>query len=220
MALIDWIFTILLIVLSGAVGYIYLLFFKERDDLSEQVRKLYRRIDKLPGDSNNARSIMKRIESLEASVKGLQRITNGKKQPNNVNGAPFSKRDDLRGATSYHSETTAPSDQVATKPGTGSELEVDSRLWVKKTTDGLHRLELAERPTDIYLSPQGDRFLLHIVRLEPANLSNIVILYGEVLEIPSGFESVKSLEMVRYPEYEEKNGSFAFVTKGKIQINQ
>lgn len=220
MALIDWIIIILLILLSGAVGLLYWLFIKERNELIDQFRNLHRRIDRLQGDSNNTRSIVKRVESLEANVRGLLKPNNGKKQPNNVNGTSFSKRDDQRGVTSYQTETTTPSDQMETKPKTDSDNEVDSRIWVKKTTDGLHRLEQTEKPTDIYLSPQGDRFILHIVKLEPANLSNIVILFGDVLDIPVGFESVKSLEMVVHPIYEELNGSYVFISKGKIKVNQ
>ncbi len=220
MAMIDWIIIILLILLGGAVALLYWLFIKERNELIDQFRNLHRRIDRLPGDSNNTRSLVKRVESLEASVKGLIKPNNGKKQPNTVNAASCSKRDDQGGDKSYNTETTAPSDQVKTNPGTDSEQEVDSRLWVKKTTDGLYRLELAENPTDIYLSPQGDKFLLHIVRLEPANLSNIVILYGNVLDIPSGFEYVKSLEMVVHPTYEEQHGSYVFISKGIIKVNQ
>lgn len=220
MALIDWIIIILLILLSGAVALLYWLFIKERNELINQFRNLPRRIDNLPGNSTNTRTLVNRVESLEANVRGLLKLNNGKKQPNNVNGTSFSKRDDQRGVTSYQIETTAPSDQMETKPKTDSDNEVDSRIWVKKTTDGLHRLEIAEKPTDIYLSSQGDRFLLHIVRLEPSNFSNIVILFGDVLDIPVGFESVKSLEMVVHPIYEELNGSFVFFSKGRIKVNQ
>ncbi|MCB5253980.1 MAG: hypothetical protein LHW51_13535 [Candidatus Cloacimonetes bacterium] len=220
MGLLDWIFVILLILLCGAVGLLYWLFIKERNELINQFRNLHRRIDRLPGDSNNTRSIVKRVESLEANVKGILKPNNGKKQPINVNGTSFSKRDDQRVVTSYNTETSTPSDQKETKPKTDSDNDVGSRIWVKKTTDGLHRLELAEKPTDIYLSHQGNRFILHIVRLEPSNLSNIVILYGDVLDIPAGFESVKSLEMVDHPMYEEQHGSYVFISKGKIKVNQ
>jgi len=202
----------LLSLIIGSLVYLYLISHQERNALSEEIRKLHKRIDKILSDSSTNRSLVKRMDSLEASFANL-------KMQSGVASTHFSEKQIQKEAKPVISETATTSDDMITIKPNVQEIETDTRIWVKKTIGGLMTLDKSERPTDIYLSRQNEKFTLHIVKLVPSNINNISILYGDILDIPVGFDSITSIEMEKYPVYEEQNSSYINISRGKLKIN-
>ncbi|MDD2300061.1 MAG: hypothetical protein PHI70_08410 [Proteiniphilum sp.] len=210
----------LLVITWVAAGLMIWLYLRDRKVIYSRIGELNHRKDSFSTGSSKTPIHEKRIKSLEDELKNIRQKLNGYDHSGSKQTPPGKPPM----SNSYANPVIESIQPSAVPKSNGSSDHIDhgenDKLWVKRTSDGLHRLELAERPTGIFLVSKGNRYLLHLEKLEPSNLSNIIALYEEVLDIPVGFESIKSLEMEKHPEYEKKNDYFVFQSKGKIKINE
>jgi len=215
-----FLFLVLLLITWAAMGLLARRFIMENKELRDRTRELLWKLGELkPANSKNT-IYEKRIKALEDEIQNFKRKKNGLQQPDTNPGTPETNQSVTNSNVPIDNSTRISKDQEIITPSTSSEKETKTPLWVKRTQEGLFRLEKADKPTEMFLIPQGNRFLLNIKNLEPSNYSNIVVLFDDVLEFPVGPEFIGSLKMEKHPEYEEQNGQFVFIAKGKIKVNQ
>ena len=218
--MLDYIFIGLILITWVAIAFLAWRFLMENKALRERTRETLWKLGELkPANSKNS-VYDKRIRTLEEEVKNINKRINNKQQLVTTHTTPDHDLPSLKGDLPLNSSAPIGQSPKIIAPASSPEDENDRVLWVKKTRDGLHRLELADKPTGMFLSPKGNRFLLNIEKLEPANYPNIVVLFNDVLEFPVGHDSVGSLAMEKHPEYEKQNDQFIFVAKGRIKVNQ
>lgn len=220
MTLYNLILTGFLVITWAAAGLLIWWYLRDRKDIYSSIRELYHRKGGSTIDSSKTPILEKRIKSLEDDLKIIQKKLNGSNHSGSKQTPPSKDQKSKSEATPVIESIQPSAGQKSNGSADHIDQSVNDRLWVKKTSDGLQRLELAEKPTGIYLISNEKRYLLHIDKLEPSNLSDIIFLYDDVLDIPAGYESVKSIEMEKYPEYEKKNDFYVFLSKGKIKINE
>lgn len=224
MRLADYVFIGLFAVQGLAIVYLYLMFIRERNDIWDQIRKLFRYLPGHKPDHSKIPVFEKRLQVLEENVKGMAAKNLATAEPSAGESNHTQSKGEEEGgagssAKSQQDKASLGHEQVL-KPAVATLPKADPRIWVEKTTDGLMRLKRSDKPKDIYLEQEKEIFKLHLANMSVDELHNLTILYEDILDFPTGFGSVSKLEMEVYPEYEEKNGFFIFRKKGRIKIYQ
>lgn len=151
------------------------------------------------------------MDELQIRITRLEKILETKDPPSDE------KEEKKASVTTGKDEQTR--DNVKPIQGQGTETK-DKRIWVEKTNEGLKRLVAAESPGEMFLLQVQNKYHLHLTDLRPDKVYIITSLYKDIIDFPSGYNTVSSIEMVQYPEYERQKDYFVFQRKGKINITR
>lgn len=228
MTLTDIILSGLIAALGTALAYLYLLFAKERNEISHSLRDFRKRFGVKGTETNKIQALENKFQDLEARVQGLSGQSGKKITPKGWKDQEKDNRESEYigpAVTERAEEGYVCIPETRAKGGIGEEQPdptnpSEKRLWVEKTLDGLMRLQKTDKPKGIYLVEANKKYQLHLANMDPGLLANFTILYKDILEFPAGYSSVSSLEMEEHPVYEKQNEFYLFRKKGKIKINQ
>ncbi|HOY85485.1 MAG TPA: hypothetical protein PLQ80_09345 [Candidatus Syntrophosphaera sp.] len=213
----NYVYIGLFAVFGIAIAALYYLLFREIRDNRESARHYHSQSSR-PSHSVAYPSDVGKIPNIIWRLDDLQR------QVDNLTEAKDRGRGGGMGVqNSWHKERISePEPQIKQadppQPAPRHEEPRDDRIWARKTNEGNMRLEETEGPTELYLQKLGGRFLLHFQNLNPGNLANMMMLYGDILGFPAGFDTASRVSLDQPPEYERQGAHYVFKRKGKVSV--
>jgi len=228
MTAIEFVLLGLIVLLAGALAFLYLMFFRERGEISHSLHELWHRHNGSKPDNSKIPVLEKRIQVLEAKITELSgKNKTGESDSGTKGQNPGMLDSDYRedqNADNIGDQFQSTQGAQGNGPDRGSKPEPtkqkENRLWVEKTTDGLKRLQKADKPSGIFLVEVNKKFQFHLANMDPGDLVNYTMLYKEIIQFPAAYTTVARMEMEEYPIYEKQNQYFIFRKKGKIKIEQ
>jgi len=228
MTAIEYALVGVVVILAGALAFLYILFFRERDETNHTLNRLSYLQNENKPDNSKIPVLEKRIQVLEASVSELSgKSKNGQRDLGTKRQNQVNAESDLQeGINSVYSGTQFQSEH-ATRDNTHDRgpkpvpaTQQNGRMWVEKTTEGLKRLQKTDKPSGIFLVEVNKKYQFHLANMDPGNLVNYTMLYKEIIQFPAAYSTVSRMEMEEYPIYEKQSEYFIFSKKGKIKIEQ